>query len=152
MQSPCGALPKAHYLRQLHHSSRSRSLLSCLASSKLHPTGGKKISAFTKFKNYPSRMGYKTPFRPENVSNQYRPNPRKTPMIAGFQRGSAPLVGSGAKPRRGLGQNPKKNALISRWRRVRGAGSREVQGLLRRWRPESYRVIRVRTFGAGGDW
>jgi hypothetical protein len=54
------------------------------------------------------------PFRPQNVSNQYPSNPRKPPNIAGFQRGSAPLVGSGATPRRGLGRSPKKKGKAPR--------------------------------------
>ena len=34
-------------------------------------------------------------------------NSRRRFKFAGFQRGLAPLVGSGAKPRRGLGRSPK---------------------------------------------
>ena len=104
------ARPLAPFLRQHRHFSRSRalarSLLSFLASSKLHPTGGKKRQHSRSVKTYQGGMGYRVPISPQDVSNQYPANPRKTPHIVGFQRGSAPLVGSGAKPRRGLGQRP----------------------------------------------
>ena len=133
---PLFARPLARFLRQLRHFSRSRalarSLLSFLASSKSHPNGGKKRqhSRIVKLtpKAHPKRNGIQGPISPQNVSNQDLSNPRKTPKIAGFQRGSAPLagfgaepqknfaytmplVGSGAKPRRGLGQSPNRILL-----------------------------------------
>ena len=84
--------PKSRFLRQLRHSSRSRaparSLLSFLASSKLHPTGGKITSATS-----------------TRLTHEKRPNLR-------VPRGSAPWRGLGRSPngvRRGLGQSPEKN-------------------------------------------
>ena len=94
---PLFARPLAHFLRHLRHFSRSRalarSLLSFLASSKLHPNAGKKRqhSRSVKFTQAEWDTGF--PFRPQNVSNQYPSNPRKPPNIAGFQGGSDPLVG-----------------------------------------------------------
>jgi hypothetical protein len=47
-------------------------------------------------------------FAPKTIVTSNLSNSRRRFKFAGFQRGLAPLVGSGAKPRRGLGQSPKR--------------------------------------------
>ena len=92
IQSLIFARRMSHFLRPVRHSSRSRaparSLLSFLASSKLHPFCGKK--------RLPKALKGMALFRLQHASKQYPTDSRKTPYFAGFQRspGQSPLVGS----------------------------------------------------------